>query len=103
MPRLDLANTISLIIQVLRLLLIHSLVSEKITFPKVYCFHTFQRHLNENLFHGGHFAKCKILDSGNFVYLIAHTIRFPKMYSFHTFQRNLTKILTKTCFMAAIL
>src|SRR6218665_3128040 len=56
------------------------------------------RYFNENLFHGGHFVTL-----GKFVYLIAHTIRFPKMYSFHTFLRNLAEILTKTCFMAAIL
>jgi len=40
---------------------------------------------------------------GNIVYLIAHTIHFPKIYSFHAFQRNLAEILTKTCFIAAIL
>src|SRR6218665_378988 len=79
----------------------------------MYSFHTFQKYLAEiftktcfmaailnKMQDGGHIG---VGANENIVFLIAYIISLPKMYSFHTLCYLQAEILTKTCFMAAIL
>src|SRR6218665_2428176 len=83
------------------------------SFQKMYSFHTlcylqaeiftktcFMAAILNKMQDGGHIG---VGANENIVFLIAYIISFPKMYCFHTFKRNLAEILTKTCFMLAIL